>query len=150
MALGHLAGGSAKLGLSMACTRFLPARAWLTPPTSWFAVTPLRSIALAALTISAVLGRPSKVAAQERGAVLGAAGGIVVGSDLEEYLRYLQTMGKAPMLPWGVRGFSPEIVDSITTIAAPHPWRESWLFKRDSIPAPCGRDVASRRRRAQE
>ncbi|MEW5926315.1 MAG: capsule assembly Wzi family protein [Gemmatimonadota bacterium] len=61
-------------------------------------------------------------AAQEvRGVSAGSAPGMV-GSEWEEYLRFLQTLGAAPAYPWSVRAFSPAEVDRILPADSLHPW----------------------------
>jgi hypothetical protein len=79
------------------------------------------------IAVVATLVAP-RVEAQSPNAIVGAWQGIPVGSDLNEYLRYLQSDGEVPLVPWGIRGFSPSVVDSITTVAGNHPWKNSWMF----------------------
>ena len=47
---------------------------------------------------------------------------IFVNSDLERYLRYLQTLGVVPTYPWSIRGFSPMEVDTLAQQSESHPW----------------------------
>lgn len=95
--------------------------------------------AVPALTVGALalamLAAPSPLRCQSAGAVEGAAGGVQVGGALDEYLRYLQSLGRTPVLPWGLRGFAPAVVDSLTRIRGRHPWDSSWLFHRAPGPA---------------
>lgn len=49
---------------------------------------------------------------------------VVVGSDVERYLRVLQVAGVAPLYPWSIRGFSPAEVDRLLPDTAAHPWRD--------------------------
>lgn len=65
----------------------------------------------------------------------GASGGVYVGGDLDNYLRYLESMGRTPVIPWGLRGFAPALVDSLTAVKGRHPWASSWLFSRPATPA---------------
>jgi hypothetical protein len=51
---------------------------------------------------------------------------IWVGSELERYLRVLQTVGEAPLQPWGVRGFSPGEVDALLP-RGEHPWSSRYV-----------------------
>ena len=59
-----------------------------------------------------------------------AAGGrseLFAGSELEGYLRYLQTLGAVAPHPWSVRALSPSQLDRILPdSAAAHPWRERY------------------------
>src|SRR6266513_1027749 len=47
---------------------------------------------------------------------------IFVDSDLEQYLRYLQTESRVPIHPWSIRAFSPLEVDSLAPRTKDHPW----------------------------
>ncbi|HEX6373477.1 MAG TPA: capsule assembly Wzi family protein [Longimicrobium sp.] len=49
--------------------------------------------------------------------------GVVVGGDVDRYLRVLQVYGAAPVYPWTIRGFSPAEVDRLLPDTAAHPWR---------------------------
>ena len=51
---------------------------------------------------------------------------IVVGSDLESYLRYLQTAGKSEVYPWGIRSFSPSEIDKLAAKDSAHPWAKRY------------------------
>lgn len=86
--------------------------------------TKLLTTAVVAATLFAACAE-----AQSPNSVLGASAGIAVGGDLNEYLRYLQSEGKVPLVTWGLRGFSPNVVDSLTTIGGNHPWKNSWMFR---------------------
>jgi Capsule assembly protein Wzi len=60
--------------------------------------------------------------------------GVVVGGDVERYLRVLQVAGAAPAYPWSIRGFSPAEVDRLLPdTTAAHPWRDR-LPPADSAP----------------
>ncbi|HVH14005.1 MAG TPA: capsule assembly Wzi family protein [Longimicrobium sp.] len=48
---------------------------------------------------------------------------VTAGSEAERYLRVLQVAGKAPLYPWGVRGFSAAEVDRLMPAdTVEHPW----------------------------
>lgn len=49
---------------------------------------------------------------------------IFVGSQPENYLRYLQTMGLVPLYPWSSRAFSPRELDRLIPRDTAHPWRD--------------------------
>ncbi|MEO6866242.1 MAG: capsule assembly Wzi family protein [Gemmatimonadaceae bacterium] len=76
----------------------------------------------------------TRAIAQSTQVVTGAAGGVRVGSDLDNYLRYLESLGKTPLVPWGIRGFSPGVVDSLTSVRGKHAWSDSWLFAKPATP----------------
>lgn len=57
---------------------------------------------------------------------------IFVGSEVEEYLRYLQTLGRAGAYPWSIRGFSAAELDRILPRSYAHPWAERYLLRPDS------------------
>ena len=78
---------------------------------------------------------PSASHAQSAHSVAGASGGIYVGGDLDNYLRYLESLGRTPLLPWGLRGFAPSVVDSLTSVRGKHPWAKSWLFEKPNSAA---------------
>ncbi|MBI4541438.1 MAG: hypothetical protein HY705_00220 [Gemmatimonadetes bacterium] len=47
---------------------------------------------------------------------------VVVGSELENYLRLLQLAGLSPRYPWSLRGFSPREVDRLVPPDTSHAW----------------------------
>jgi hypothetical protein len=54
-----------------------------------------------------------------------AAGGrseVFAGSELENYLRHLQTLGKSENYPWSIRSFSPAEIDRLAAKDSAHPW----------------------------
>ncbi len=75
---------------------------------------------------------PSTARGQSETSIAGARGGIPAGFELDNYLRYLQTIGPVPLGAWGLRPFSATQVDSLSNVNGPHPWKGSWLFKTDS------------------
>ena len=52
---------------------------------------------------------------------------IFVGSQPENYLRYLQTEGLVPLYPWSSRSFSPREIDGLIPRDTAHPWRDRLL-----------------------
>ncbi len=56
---------------------------------------------------------------------------VFAGSTLESYLRYLQTLGKAPSEQWSVRGFSLRETDAHAPQDSIHPWAHRYSFRRD-------------------
>jgi hypothetical protein len=53
---------------------------------------------------------------------VGGRSEIFAGSDLERYLRYLQTLGLVGSYPWTIRDFSPLETDSLVPRSSAHPW----------------------------
>jgi len=82
----------------------------------------------AGIACAVTLLAPRVASAQSATALPGAMGGLDVGGELENYLRYLQTMGKVGAMPWSLRAFSPRQADSLMKVAGAHPWQHSWLF----------------------
>ena len=70
---------------------------------------------------------------QSESSVDGARGGIPAGFELDNYVRYLQAIGRVPLGAWGLRPFSAPDVDSLTKPTGPHPWARSWMFARGKI-----------------
>jgi hypothetical protein len=57
---------------------------------------------------------------------------VFAGSDLESYLRYLQTSEKATPYPWSIRAFSPSEIDAITVPDSAHPWASRFSLGKES------------------
>jgi hypothetical protein len=57
---------------------------------------------------------------------VGGRSEIFAGSDLERYLRYLQTLGLAGAYPWTIRDFGPPEIDSLVPRSAAHPWADRY------------------------
>lgn len=57
---------------------------------------------------------------------------VFAGSVFESYLRYLQTLGKAPAAQWSIRGFSLSEIDARAPRNDVHPWAHRYSFRRDS------------------
>jgi len=60
---------------------------------------------------------------------------VFAGGELENYLRYLQTLGLVPPYPWGLRAFSPAELDGLFPADTSHPWARRY----DLTPRPAGR-----------
>ena len=54
--------------------------------------------------------------------------GVFAGGELENYLRYLQTLGVVPLYPWGARLFSPPELDRLAPVDTSHPWAVRYEF----------------------
>ncbi|MEO7102185.1 MAG: capsule assembly Wzi family protein [Gemmatimonadaceae bacterium] len=85
---------------------------------------------LTAATGLLVLSNP--LSAQSEASIVGARGGMVAGGELDNYLRYLQTIGSVPLAAWGLRPFSADEADSLSKVNGAHPWKHSWMFRVDS------------------
>ncbi|MEX2156134.1 MAG: capsule assembly Wzi family protein, partial [Gemmatimonadales bacterium] len=72
------------------------------------------------ILLVAVLGAPA-VRAQQSLPVGGRAE-VFAGGELENYLRYLQTLGVVAPYPWGLRAFSPAELDRLLPSDSAHPW----------------------------
>ena len=68
--------------------------------------------------------------AATRGAAcqFGPSTDIFAGGELENYLRYLQTLQLVPLYPWGARAFSPAEVDHLVPANSSHPWAARYDF----------------------
>lgn len=53
---------------------------------------------------------------------------VFAGGEMENYLRYLQTLGVVPLYPWGVRAFSPTELDGLLPADTSHPWAARYDF----------------------
>jgi len=100
---------------------------------------PIYSTKVSRNTIRVVLGGAAALfvlsttaRGQSESSIAGARGGVPAGFELDNYLRYLQTIGKVPLGAWGLRPFSAPEVDSLSKISGAHPWQRSWLFESDS------------------
>ena len=51
---------------------------------------------------------------------------IFAGSELETYIRLLQSDGKAALYPWSIRSFSPKEIDRLLAQRSDHPWAEHY------------------------
>ncbi|MGI8509531.1 MAG: capsule assembly Wzi family protein [Gemmatimonadaceae bacterium] len=88
-------------------------------------------IVCTAVALAAMLAIPLHRASGHSGqSIDGARGGISAGGELDNYLRYLETLGRVPLRPWSLRTFSAATVDSLTTVSDAHPWAQSWIFQR--------------------
>lgn len=55
---------------------------------------------------------------------------VFAGSELESYLRYLQTAGKSDPYPWSIRSFSPSEIDVLAAADSAHPWARRYDLQR--------------------
>lgn len=88
--------------------------------------------AAALLLLSAVITHPTL---GQESAPLSHGGGraeVFAGGELENYLRYLQTLGEVASYPWGVRAFSPGEIDRLMPRDTLHPWAHRYEFARHS------------------
>lgn len=73
---------------------------------------------LAFLSLISILFTGATAEAQN----VGGRSEIFAGSDLERYLRYLQTLGLVGVYPWTIRDFGPAEIDSLVPRQGVHPW----------------------------
>jgi hypothetical protein len=78
-------------------------------------------IAISAATAPAVSNAQGNV---------GGRNEVFAGSELESYLRYLQTLGKSKTYPWSIRAFSPLEIDELAAADANHPWAQRYDLQR--------------------
>jgi len=70
------------------------------------------------LAVIVAHGVPNAAFAQN----LGGRSEVFAGTELESYLRYMQTAGKTAEYPWSMRAFSPLEIDEISITDTGHPW----------------------------
>jgi hypothetical protein len=83
--------------------------------------TRARALSLVVLVVLMALA-PLWAAAQAPRERLPMPAGVFVGSDLERYLRVLQTLGLVRLYPWSIRGFSQGELDALRPVTDEHPW----------------------------
>lgn len=83
-------------------------------PAAW----PLAIVAISLASPSGAFGQP----AQPEGDSFRSE--IFVGTQPENYLRYLQTSGLVRLYPWSSRPFSPRELDRLMPRDTTHPWRD--------------------------
>lgn len=91
----------------------------------------VRSLVIAAVTTAVASPR---IGAQSA-ANLAATGPLTAGGELDNYLRYLQTLGRVPLTGWELRPFSVSQADTLTYVDGAHPWQHTWLFPRGDQPS---------------
>jgi len=84
----------------------------------------LRSIALTVIAVSSITTASS---AQMN---TGGRNEVFAGSELESYLRLLQTLGKSQAYSWSIRSFSPAEVDQLAATDNNHPWAKRFDLGR--------------------
>jgi hypothetical protein len=87
----------------------------------------LRCIAVGVTAIAAEVVAAPHAQAQ---VPVGGRSEVFAGSDLESYLRYLQTAGKSRDYPWGIRSFSPAEIDALAASDSAHPWASRFDLQR--------------------
>jgi len=91
---------------------------------------PLRATIASLVMFSALVVSPSSPADAQSNA--GGRSEVFAGSELESYLRYIQTAGKSPSYTWSIRGFSPSEVDGLASSDARHPWAARYSLGRQT------------------
>jgi hypothetical protein len=88
----------------------------------------IRRVAVSAFAVFSFLA-PAAAGAQRN---VGGRNEVFAGSDLESYLRYLQTLGKSESYPFSMRAFSPQEIDRLAAADTLHPWARRYdLQKRE-------------------
>jgi hypothetical protein len=85
-------------------------------------------VAALLVALPLVPGFPADAAAQEVNP-LEVSAETFAGSELEHYLRILQTTGKVPLYPWSLRGYSPGEVRELSPLDGDHPWARRYSFQ---------------------
>jgi hypothetical protein len=89
-----------------------------------------RKISLSALTLVALV---LICTAKASGQSLGGRSEVFAGSELEDYLRFQQSLGAIPLYPWTSRAFSAHELDRLMDVAGDHQWKDRFAFGgRDS------------------
>ena len=76
----------------------------------------------AVVLLSVVAATRSAVGQGDPGPNVGGRAEVFAGGELENYLRYLQTLGRVAQYPWGVRAFSPAELDGLAPSDTTLPW----------------------------
>jgi hypothetical protein len=103
----------------------------------------VRTLLLLLVALGSLLGKPELGLSQSRTSETG-LNEIFADSELENYLRYLQTTGEVALYPWSLRGFSPVEIDRLLPSGAVHPWSSRFPLRRDSTSGPTWSVVAPR------
>src|SRR5688500_440579 len=80
------------------------------------------SFRLAAAGFFSIAALAQPLSAQDDAGAINVQHQITAGSDLENYLRYLQVLSKAADHPWSVRPFSPSQLEDMAAETRDHPW----------------------------
>lgn len=86
----------------------------------------IRRVNVFALAIFSLL---APTAARAQGNV-GGRNEVFAGSELESYLRYLQTLGKSQSYPFSIRAFSPQEIDRLAAADTAHPWARRYDLQK--------------------
>jgi hypothetical protein len=88
-----------------------------------------RAALVVALTLAT--GTAGSIAAQEEPVHerFASPGEAFVGSEMESYLRFLQSEGSAGVYPWSIRGLSPQEVERIAPADTLHPWANRYRWR---------------------
>lgn len=84
-------------------------------------------VAVALALIAAHLIAPRNSHAQTS---VGGRSEAFAGSEIESYLRHLQTAGKSEAYPWSIRSFSPAELDRLAATDSAHPWAQRYDLGR--------------------
>ncbi|MBI4502352.1 MAG: hypothetical protein HY700_14475 [Gemmatimonadetes bacterium] len=66
---------------------------------------------------------------------VGGRSEVFAGSEIEQYLRFLQSDGRVPLYPWTIGAFSPAEVGRLLPSDSMHPWAARYALSRQARPA---------------
>lgn len=84
------------------------------------------------MVIAAVVMTAALTGTNASAQTLGGRSEVYAGSELESYLRYLQTLGKSQPTVWSLRGLSPSEIDALAPIDSAHPWSARYDFGKQT------------------
>jgi hypothetical protein len=90
---------------------------------------------LAAASPLLAVAQPPSGAAQDKAPVRVHAE-VFAGSEIETYLRWMQTTGTSPLHPWSIRSFSRNEVDRLMPRDSVHPWSGQYHLAPDTADGP--------------
>ncbi len=96
---------------------------------------PRRAIRIGALIFAIGAVRPHAARAQSIEG-LAAQAEVTAGSELENYLRTLQSLGEVPVHPWTIRAFSPSELGRLAPGDTSGPWALRYDLRSDSTAGP--------------
>lgn len=91
-----------------------------------------RSRRVTAVVLAAVIAHSATAAAHAQN--VGGRSEVFAGSELESYLRYMQTAGKTAEYPWSMRSFSPFEIDELGITDTAHPWATRYDLQKKPKP----------------
>lgn len=90
---------------------------------------------LCCVALAFIAAQSITAASSEAQTNTGGRNEVFAGSELESYLRLLQTLGKSEAYPWSIRSFSPAEVDRLAATDSNHPWAQRYDLGRRQQPS---------------